>query len=132
MKHMKRGDIILIAVILIAALAFIVPKFIGDNDNSASANKVYAKISIDGKQVKTVELTEEVQEIPMDSQFGHNVLKIHNHGIEMKEADCPDDVCFTFGFVSKPGDSIVCLPNRLLVEIVGDSNQGDELDATTS
>jgi hypothetical protein len=129
---MKRGDIILIAVILIAAIAFIVPKFIGDKDNTTSENKTYAKITVDGKAVKTVELTGETQEIPIDSEFGHNVLKVHNHGIEMKEADCPDDVCFTFGFVTKPGDTIVCLPNRLLVEIVSDSAQGAELDATTN
>lgn len=129
---MKRGDIILIAVVLIAAIAFIVPKFIGDKDNTASENKVYAKISVDGKPVQTVELTKETQEIPIDTEFGHNVLKVHNHGIEMKEANCPDDVCYTFGFVTKPGDTIVCLPNRLLVEVVSDNAQGAGLDATTN
>ncbi|TCZ76360.1 NusG domain II-containing protein [Paenibacillus albiflavus] len=129
---LKRGDIILFAVILIAVLAFIVPKFIGDKGNPSASDKLYAKLTVDGQLIKTVELTEEEQLVPIDSKFGHNVLKIHNRGIEMHEANCPDDVCFTFGFVTKPRGTIVCLPNRLLVEIVGGSNQGDELDASTS
>lgn len=130
---MKRGDIILIAVVLVAALVFIIPKFIGEKDDSVSSGKTYAKISVDGTLMKTVELTEQTQDIPIDTQFGHNVLSVHNSGIQMKEADCPDDVCFTFGFVNKPRDTIVCLPNRLLVEIVSDNAQGDDgLDATTN
>ena len=44
----------------------------------------------------------------------------------MKEANCPDKLCIHQGKISKNGETIVCLPHGLIVEIKSDDNP--ELD----
>lgn len=125
---MKKGDV-WIGIILIGLLAvFFVPRWL-DLGPSQTGN-LYAKITVDGELYQMVELTEEAQEIRIESKHGLNILKIFNHGAIMVEADCPDKLCMTFGFVNKVGQSIVCLPHRVLVEIVGEMGEsGDGVDA---
>jgi len=130
---MKRGDFILIGIVLIAALAFIVPKWLfQDSSENMHNNKVYAEITVDGELFKRVELTEEEQTVEVKTDHGYNILKIHDHGIEMVEADCSDHVCLSFGFVSKRGDTIVCLPHRVLVELKSESVEESDTDAVVS
>lgn len=130
---MKRGDFILIGIVVCFALALTVPKWLGRApQESAPSAATYAVISVDGKHYRTVELTEEEQWIEIETERGRNVLFVHDRGIEMFEADCPDEICFTFGWISKPRQTIVCLPNRVLVEIVADQSEGDEIDAVVS
>ncbi|MNJ75300.1 hypothetical protein D3C77_723710 [compost metagenome] len=76
-----------------------------------------------------MELTEEEQIIEIETEDGLNILKVHDYGIEMIEADCPDQLCLTFGFVKRNGGTIVCLPHKMIVEIEGDSGEGDDVDA---
>ncbi|AQZ46671.1 NusG domain II-containing protein [Paenibacillus larvae] len=132
---LKRGDWMIIILVIVAGLAFMIPRYWpSDQTNGKSHNnKTYAKISVDGKEFKTVELTQEEQIIEVKSDHGLNIIKVHDYGVEMTDADCPDEVCLTFGFVTKPGQNIVCLPHRVLVEVIGDGGtQGDdEIDAST-
>lgn len=126
---MKRGDIFLIGIVVVIALAFMVPRWL-NNDASETNHEGsrVAKITVDGKLFKTVALTEEEQLIEVNTEFGSNTLRIHDHGIEMHEADCKDKVCFTFGFVERNGGTIICLPHRLMVEIEGAPVEGDDID----
>ena len=41
----------------------------------------------------------------------------------MSEADCPDKVCMGMGKISRNGEFIACLPNRLLVVVEGAAEQ---------
>lgn len=129
---MKRGDIILIGIVIIAALAFIVPKWLLPDESENTHNNIYAEITVDGKLYKQVPLTEEEQIIEVETDRGTNILKIHDNGIEMYEADCPDQVCLGFGFVTRKGDTIVCLPHRVLVELKSDTAGESDTDAVVS
>ncbi|MNI61528.1 hypothetical protein D3C73_1168070 [compost metagenome] len=126
---MKRGDMILIGIVIAIALVFIVPRWL-NNDKSETNHEGdrVAKITVDGKLFKTVSLTKEEQTVEVKTEFGSNTLKIHDYGIEMHDADCKDKVCFTFGFVDRNGGTIICLPHRLMVEIEGPSGEGDDVD----
>ena len=56
-----------------------------------------------------------------------NTLKIENHKIRMISATCPDHLCIKQGAINKKGQSIICLPHKLIVEVVsGDENQQDD------
>ncbi|AHV95319.1 NusG domain II-containing protein [Paenibacillus sabinae] len=121
---MKRADVLLVAVVLIAALAFLVPRYFG---NDAKENELVANITVDGKHYRTVKLTKEEQTIDIRTERGYNILKVHDYGIEMYDADCPDKVCLGFGFISRPKQTIVCLPHRVLVEIANQTGE-DEID----
>lgn len=127
---MKRGDILLIVLVVVIAGAFLVPKWLDSSESEINHNeKRIAKITVDGKLLRTVELTEEEQEIEIKTDHGYNLLKVHDYGIEMIDADCPDKICLTFGFVKRNGGTIVCLPYKLIVEVQGVPEEGDDIDA---
>ena len=58
---------------------------------------------------------------------GANILVIEDGAAYMKHADCPDRVCVITGKISLVGETIVCLPNRLSVTVVGDGADGPEI-----
>lgn len=106
---MKRADVLLVSIVLIAALAFLAPRWFSDDKGGPGKNLV-ANIMVDGKLFKTVQLTEEDQTVEVRTDRGYNILKVHDYGIEMYDADCPDKVCLGFGFITLPKQTIVCLP----------------------
>ena len=59
-----------------------------------------------------------------------NVLMIKDGRAQMKSADCPDQICVRQKAISKEGESIICLPNKVVVSIVGGEEK--ELDAVTN
>lgn len=58
---------------------------------------------------------------------GTNTLKIRNGIADMTKADCPDKLCVNQKAVSKNGESIICLPNKVVVTV--DSSENSEFDA---
>lgn len=123
---MKRGDIWIGIILLIAAASFALPRFIGGGEAVAAA---YAEIEVNGEHYDTVALTGESREIEIRTERGFNRLRITDGGIEMVEADCPDQLCIGFGHVHELFDKIVCLPNRIFVEVIGGPAGGGEPDA---
>ena len=80
----------------------------------------FAKITSKGVEVKTVDLTVD-QEFTVD---GKNTVTVKDGRIAVTWADCPDHYCMKRGFCDG-GTDIVCLPNRLVIEFLGDQ----EVDA---
>ena len=52
---------------------------------------------------------------------GTNILVIKDGYAYIKTASCPDHLCVRSGKMSRAGEQIVCLPNRLSVEVLGDT-----------
>ncbi len=125
---MKRGDI-WIAIILTASIVWFAASFLWNSGEPTGV--AYADIMVEGKHYDTVLLTEEEQLIEIKTSHGLNLLKVHDHGIEMIEADCPDQICVGFGHIHKLNEKIVCLPNRIFVEIIGADNE-EGIDAFVS
>lgn len=119
----------MIAAVLLVAIAFYAVPRLFDRGAEAADGEAYAKITVDGKLYQMVQLTRDVQEIEIQTAYGENLLRVHDFGIEMIEADCPDQICMTFGFNDRIGKMIVCLPHRVLVEIVGPLGEGGAPDA---
>lgn len=46
-----------------------------------------------------------------------NELEIRSGSIGMVSADCPDKLCVHQGFIDRPGLPIVCLPNKLVIQL---------------
>lgn len=55
-----------------------------------------------------------------------NTLLIRNGKADMTEADCPDQICVKHEPISHAGETIICLPNRVVVTIVSDENTMEE------
>ena len=64
----------------------------------------------------------------MDIRGGVNKVVINDGKVSMTEADCPDELCVKTGKISRVGETIVCLPHRVVVEIKG-SQDDDSIDS---
>ena len=73
--------------------------------------------------------TEESKETGKDSGFS-NILEIRDGAADMRQADCPDKICVEHKPISKLGETIVCLPHKLVVEVVdpGSDRTGEDAD----
>lgn len=125
---MKRGDIA-IAVLILIALAWFA--FSALKDSQSFEQAAFASIYVNGEHYDEVALTEEEHEIEIRSERGYNRLKVSNYGIEMLEADCPDQLCIGFGHIHATNEKIVCLPNRIFIEVHG-ADDSEGVDAIVS
>lgn len=62
-----------------------------------------------------------VPEIPAGKSY--NLLSVSDGEVRMEAADCRDQICVHHSPISSGGESIICLPHRLVVEIVGGSDK---------
>ncbi|WP_461205152.1 NusG domain II-containing protein [Clostridium sp. DL1XJH146] len=118
---MKKIDIVIISILIIVSIVTIGIYNIVANERNKNSEELYAVIYLDGEIYKKVLLTEEEQIIELDTSYGQNEIHVYNYGVEMHKADCPDQVCVKTGFINKVGNRVVCLPNKVYVEIVGEA-----------
>ena len=59
-----------------------------------------------------------------------NIVSISGGEVSVTASSCRNQVCVKHGHISREGESIVCLPNRLIVTI--ESRRGDGYDTVTS
>lgn len=76
------------------------------------------EVRIDGTAVTSYPLSSDRTETISCPDGGSNTLEIIDGAARMKEADCPDNVCVGMHRISKPGETIVCLPHKLVLAIV--------------
>ena len=112
----KKRDIVLAAVLLVLGIAggFIL-KY-GLHKGS------YAEVYIDDKPVRTISMDVD-DEYVFHTEQGENVVAVKDGKIEMKSADCPDKVCVRMGAKNRAGETITCLPHKLVVEVHGGEAQ---------
>ena len=77
-------------------------------------------VSVDGVVVARYPLSQP-QTVSILGVGGENLLVIANGTASVTDADCPDRLCCRYPNISRVGETIVCLPHRLVVQIVGDS-----------
>ena len=75
-------------------------------------------ISVDGEELYRLPLFEDT-ELVIAREGKSNTIVISDGEAYVAEASCPDHVCVKSGKVSYDGQTIVCLPNKLVVSISG-------------
>ncbi|MBT2289395.1 NusG domain II-containing protein [Paenibacillus albidus] len=131
MQTIKRGDYIIVLLVLLVAGSIFGLKWFNNHNEHYQQGELKARISINGQEYKTVALTREEQVIDIKTEFGHNILKVFDYGIQMTYSDAPLRIALEMGFISKPRQQIICIPARLMVEVFNPASSGgdDELDA---
>ena len=122
-----KNDLILLGGFLLAALLFwLIPFLLNKlNNNLPAAVAVYQ----DGQRIADYSLREDqTLAIPWEEEY-YNLLLIENGEASITDADCPDQLCVRQRSISRKGESIICLPHRLVIQI--ESNEESELDAVT-
>ncbi|WP_414733623.1 NusG domain II-containing protein [Acetobacterium carbinolicum] len=110
---MKKNEFVIIigllAVSLIGIAAFY---FFAATDKPLSV-----RVSRQGEVVTVFPLSEDHTETFTDTS-GSNTLEISGGTAKIIEADCPDHICVKTHPISNPGETIVCLPHKLVVEVI--------------
>lgn len=119
---MKKNDIYLAAAAIAAAfLLWMIQYFV------LSSQGHQITIMQNGEVVGTYSLAEESMLTFTDERGGRNVLVIQGGEAYMSEADCPDGLCMRQKAITKRGESIICLPHRLVAEVT--AGEEAEMDA---
>lgn len=108
---MKKQDGILILVLLVIAAVF----FCGYglwNQESPEEVVVYV-----GEQEYARFSVKEDRELLIETENGTNRLILKDGEADVTEASCPDKICVHQSSISETGETIVCMPNRVIVTI---------------
>ena len=149
--RIKRADIVLIAVCLLTA-ALLGVFFVVHRETGSEVRILY-----DGIELKRVALYSAMKDSGTEtgSQYflityrddvvgvenlgnrpepklaegtRYNLISVTDGTVVVEAADCKDQICVRHKPVSSRGESIICLPHRLVVEIVGDEIPSESLD----
>lgn len=119
-KRIGKNDILLIGGLIAAALVlfFFVQIFHGKSG-------AYAEVTIDGELYGTYALYEDQTVLIRQNGMVTNTLMIKDGKADMTDADCPDLLCVHQRSIGKENETIVCLPNKVVVKIVGAKEKSD-------
>ena len=78
-----------------------------------------AVVTVDGETVAVLPLAEDAELTAGEVQGFSNVVEVAGGRVRVLEADCPDKLCVRQGWISRDGESIVCLPHKLVVTVRG-------------
>lgn len=127
----KPGDIIITLLLVLLSFLPVVIFSSQQADKTANASGFTAVIKVNNEEVERVALTGNTEHDIFDihtSETDYNTIEVRGESIRIKGANCYDQVCVQFGFISKPGETIVCLPHRLVIEIEANNDNGDTDD----
>ena len=117
----KKRDIILAFVMIL--LGIVCCGVIRLGQKKGSQVIIYEDQKEIGRYDLNTDTTKEIQ-----TAKGMNILEIKNGMAYVTEADCPDQVCIRMGKISKTGETIVCMPHKLVIQVEGDVGQKSEYD----
>ena len=111
-QKLKKREYLFVGIIILTAMVW----FIGSNyfSNKQSGQ---VQILVDGEPYGTYSLYDSL-EIKVETPNGYNVVKISDGVARVTEADCPDKICVNHKPVSDIGETIICLPHKVVVEVV--------------
>ena len=109
---MKKKDLILGAGIIVIALAMLL---VMQLTRGEEGNQI--RVTLDGKIYGTYSLSKD-QTIEVKDRDFYNRIRIEDGKAYMEEANCPDGYCEEQGKISGRTQTIVCLPHKLVVEVL--------------
>lgn len=119
-KRKARNDLIFIAGLLaVLAVAGACLIFLRGEGSTVT-------IKVD-QQVLGVYSLSENRVVDIPAKGGHNRLVIRDGQAQMEYATCPDGICVAHHPIHRSGESIICLPNKVVVEITGEAENTPDI-----
>lgn len=114
---MKKADAILLAaVLMIAAILFLLLNYFKKNNDS-----LYVQIMIDNQIVEYIPLNDSFEKA-YKTDNGYNIITIKGNNCYVSESDCANQICVNTGIINEVGETIVCLPHRFCACVVDEVN----------
>ena len=115
-----RNDLLLTGAILSAALLIFLGFLIFRKPGGT------AVVEQDGKVLYRLSLSEDCEVLAGTPETGYNRIVVADGKVCVSEADCRDQICVRKGRIHAAGDTIVCLPHRLVVTVEAEGGEEDE------
>lgn len=119
----KKGDIFISLGLLI--LSFLLAMYFRSFNSKEEGQ--YIRIEQNSKLVGEYPLDVD-KEIVLDGDGKYNKVIIKDGKAYMKEANCRDQICVHMREINVDGETIICLPNRVYVEVIDKSKEDDSID----
>ncbi|MDF2511811.1 MAG: hypothetical protein K0S04_1677 [Herbinix sp.] len=109
---LKKNDLILVGIILLLCIGF----FTYRKMTEAPGSKV--EITVNGELYDTLMLQEDTVYTVKIDHDAYNTFQITNGVVDMIDASCPDKLCVNQSGIHHNHETIVCLPNKVILEVV--------------
>lgn len=131
MRMIRRGDIVIVLLLMLGS--FLPLGIFTYQQASAESNARQAVVQVDGEIVKVFDLVDDGKTetfLYLDEEGHENLIVRTGTSVDIAEANCRDQVCVRMLAIEQPGQTMVCLPHKLLVEVVSDEpvDDGEALD----
>ena len=120
MQKWKRDGLLILGLLLAGLLLLLVSRIMAE-----TGSRVLVRVN--GEEYGSYSLDRDVQILIEGYKGGHDTLVIEEGRACVRNSDCPDHLCEGMGWIDSSGESIVCLPNRVVVTV--EAGEGGEVDA---
>ena len=121
-KRKRKNDVILIAALTLTfALIGVCLLLLGKQGDTVT-------VTVDGKLYGEYPLARDTA-VEILSEGGHNLLVIRDGAALVEDASCPDGICAAHRPISRNGESIICLPNKVVISVSSESENEPDLPA---
>lgn len=115
-KRRVRNDILLVAVLLLLATAGAIYLFVFRSSGDM------VEVTVDGEVYGVYTLSQDRVEDIYTGENGEqwNRLVIREGRAFVETATCPDGICSNHRAIFRDGESIICLPHRVVIAVVAE------------
>ena len=120
-RRFGKNDVIFISLLVVFCIVVCVAVYKGGAVEGSNIT-----ITVDGKEYGTYSLFEE-QVITIENGESRNIIEIKGGKAYMVEASCPDQLCVDQNEISFDKESIICLPNKVVLTVTSDAKSDTDL-----
>lgn len=113
-RNITKGDIILIVSLLVLCLGLFITSF-GKSEN------LTADIYVSGEKAHSIALSEVTESYTLNENYCQ--LLIEKDGVSFVFSDCADKLCIKKGKLKNQGDTMACVPEKVVVIIKSDNKK---------
>lgn len=119
LKYLTWGDrMLIVSVLLLSVLAVPILNARAGGKAEVALVKVYDRV------VERLDLLKD-RELSVKGRLGETVIEVKGGRVRVLKSPGPQQICVNRGWISRPGEAIICLPNRVIIEIPGRSEYDD-------
>ena len=80
---------------------------------------------ITGKEQQTYFSPNEDKTVHVQGPLGETIVHIENGKVWIEDSPCREKICIKMGRIERTGEQLICVPNRVVVELEGERGDVD-------